>query len=506
MNRNLSKGVLFVSFVFAIILFQSFEVLAVELNNNVCCEKTVTGAFCQNVPSTECATDARQVPTSCDSTSYCKLGTCYDSSEGTCLDNTPQLVCNSNGGIWSEETPVQCSLGCCILGDQAAFTSLVRCKKLSGFLGLQTNYDKGITNEIACIESVQKQDRGACVFEFEFEKTCRFTTRGECDAQISSTNGTSAKGVFYKNKLCSAEELGTNCGPSDKTTCLPGKDGVYFVDTCNNPANIYDTSKLKDKEYWTNVKPIDFSCGVGSANIESTSCGNCNYLGGSYCRDSNIAGKRASYGSNICADLNCVDENDKERKHGESWCLAKEGKIDNAVGERYFKKICQNGEVTTEACEDYRAEECVQDSIDTALGPFSQAACRVNRWQECIAQTDQQDCENSDRRDCRWQAGITFPDKETTGGVCLPRISPGLKFWNSEESQVVCGIGNRVCVVKYEKGIFSGEPECVENCDCLTPGWEAKYGAMCSALGDCGTKTNYVDKVGFKTELNVVLS
>jgi len=82
--------------------------------NTVCCEQTLQGAFCQNVPVDECAADAQQVPTSCESTSFCKEGTCFDSSEGTCLDNTPQLVCNENGGVWNENSPPQCELGCCI--------------------------------------------------------------------------------------------------------------------------------------------------------------------------------------------------------------------------------------------------------------------------------------------------------------------------------------------------------------------------------------------------------
>ena len=81
----------------------------------VCCEETNSGAFCQNVPVTECKPTSRQVPTSCESTSYCRAGTCYDSKEGTCLDNTPQLVCNDNGGVWSQESPPQCSLGFFVL-------------------------------------------------------------------------------------------------------------------------------------------------------------------------------------------------------------------------------------------------------------------------------------------------------------------------------------------------------------------------------------------------------
>ena len=98
------------------------------LEATVCCERTTAGALCQNVPTASCDASSRQVPTSCESTSYCSLGTCYDSNEGTCLDNTPQVVCQSNGGVWNAERPAQCNLGCCVLGDQAAFVSLVRCK------------------------------------------------------------------------------------------------------------------------------------------------------------------------------------------------------------------------------------------------------------------------------------------------------------------------------------------------------------------------------------------
>ena len=95
--------------------------------NTVCCSKTKTGALCQNVPVDECAAGAQQVPTACESTSFCQAGTCYDSTEGTCLDNTPQLVCNNEGGVWSLEEPPQCSLGCCVLGDQTKFTSAQQC-------------------------------------------------------------------------------------------------------------------------------------------------------------------------------------------------------------------------------------------------------------------------------------------------------------------------------------------------------------------------------------------
>ncbi|MEK6859090.1 MAG: hypothetical protein AABX53_04235 [Nanoarchaeota archaeon] len=485
----------------------AFASAATNFSATVCCEKTQTGAFCQNVPSEVCASDARQTPTACESTSYCKPGTCYDSNEGTCLDNTPQIVCNANGGIWSSERPAQCELGCCMLGDQAAFVSLVRCKKLSGFLGLKTNYDPSIGNELACIAQVQLQDRGACVYEFEFQKTCTFTTRAECEGSSKSSNGSIQNGVFYKDKLCSAEELGTICGPSRKTMCIPGKDEVYWLDTCGNPANIYDASKWNDKDYWTNVKDKDASCGPLSGNADSKSCGNCNYLLGSFCRSASFTQTRASYGDFICADLNCVDESGKARKHGESWCLSDERRKlpgENSVGSRFFKRICVNGDVITEPCEDFRAEECVEDSIETTYGPFAQAACRVNRWQDCLAQTDRRDCENTDRRDCFWKEGVTLGNT-TIDATCLPKNSPGLNFWSGEDSRVVCGVGNKVCVVKFEKDLFGNE-KCKDNCECLEPGWESKYGEVCAALGDCGAKVNYEGKRGFKEGIQVKIN
>ena len=498
-------GLMGIFIILSVNLFSNLTIVS-ALNATVCCEKTTNGAFCQNVPSEACAEGARQVPTSCDSTSYCKPGTCYDSNEGTCLDNTPQLVCNNNGGIWNEESPAQCQLGCCVLGDQAAFVSLVRCKKLSAGLGLNTIYDKTINNELACVASVQQQDKGACVYESEFQKTCKFTTRAECGGVTSDTNVSGiVKGAFYKDKLCSAEELGTVCGPSTKTSCLPGKDEVYFLDTCGNTANIYDASKTKDKEYWTNVKTKSASCNANGANALSSSCGNCNYLLGSYCRSNNAAGKKASYGDYICANLNCVDESGKARKHGESWCLNDDKpNSGNSVGSRFFRRICMNGEAVTEPCDDLRAQECVEDKIETSVGDFSQAACRVNRWQDCLAQGDEQDCENSDRRDCLWKAGVELGNR-TAGGLCLPKTAPGLAFWNNEESLIVCGAGNKQCIVKFEKGLFGGE-SCTSNCECLESGWEAKYGGVCAALGDCGAKVNYEGKKGYKEGIKVLIN
>jgi hypothetical protein len=470
----------------------------------VCCAETISGAFCQNVPEGECLDGSQQVPTSCESTSFCRGGTCFDSSEGTCLDNTPQLVCNDNGGVWSLESPPQCELGCCVLGDQAAFVTLTRCKALSAQLGLKTNYDSGISNEFICVATTQLQDRGACVYTSEFETTCQFTTRAECDSGVADeeTGETSVVGEFFADKLCSAEELATNCGPSTRTTCVDGRDEVYFVDTCGNPANIYDSSKVSDKEYWTNVRSKSESCGAGSANSNSAGCGNCDYFEGSYCRDQSSASGNPTYGDFICADLNCRStSNGQSYKHGESWCdFDSQSSVGaNPVGSRFFKHICINGEEVVEACADFRNEECIEDDING----FSQAACRVNRWQDCVHQSNQEDCENTDRRDCLWKPEVFFGNG-TNGGACLPANPPGLNFWDSGDTQAICSQGNAVCIVEFEQGIFSDE-ECVKNCDCLEESWEQERGEVCKSLGDCGPNINYLGREGNKEGFKIVI-
>jgi hypothetical protein len=509
MNKLNSIGILFaVSLVF---MLGSLHFTSAA-DATVCCEKTTNGLYCQNVPAGECSSSSRQVPTSCSSTSFCNPGVCFDSSEGTCAENTPQVVCNANNGVWSAVSPPQCSLGCCILGDQAAFVTLTRCKALSSQLGLKTNYDKTITDETACVLSVKGQEDGACVYQTDYQTTCKRTTRANCG---SIANDTNVGGTFYAGKLCSDEKLGTNCGLTTKTSCSPGKDGVYFVDSCGNIANIYDSSKINDKQYWSDIIDSSQACNAGKSNANSASCGNCNYLAGSYCRDSANAGAKASYGDYICADLNCAKtSNGKSYKHGESWCVntdsGKTGQGSNSVGSRAYLHICENGQEVVEPCADFRQEMCIQSSLNTTSGTFSQAACRVNRWQDCTAQDNQQDCQNSDKRDCLWKAGVSIISNDSTGttvsGACVPMDSPGLEFWSGDDAKSVCAQGNAQCVVTFEKGLLGGGMKCTKNCDCLTPQWQAQHSAICTALGDCGPKVNWVGSAGYKVGYNFTIT
>lgn len=584
----------------------------------MCCEKTKSGLFCQDVPEEECAADSRKPPTACESTSFCKPGFCFDSQEGTCLDNVPQKVCNDNGGTWTAEKPPQCDLGCCILGDQAAFVTLTRCKKLSANFGLQTNYNPNIQDETECILTAGAKEKGACVFEQDFELTCKLTTREECKPEnifLSSSTiaeqsrnglGTDNNGSgffegltsrfrnndnnepltsppepvkqveFHPRKLCSAEELGTNCGPTEKTICAPGKEEVYFVDTCGNPANIYDASKIRDKEYWANIKDKNEVCNPNLGNENSQSCGNCNYLLGTYCREAESV--KPTYGTNICLSLNCVEQDGKKRFHGESWCgydvegydfspirpyegeltdsIANNlrsqissrlvGVIDSALGNlgsdgtigteflgssnapagsRFFRYSCNNGEIIIEPCDDFRQHECIENTIETDLGKFTEAACRVNKWQDCVAQKNIKDCLNADARDCKWLEGIQYIlftsvfngssldknsllearerakdiDKTTIPtGACVPKNPPGLRFWEGEEATGFCAQANAVCPVTLKKktgGDWEPANEISELC--LNQRTYLERAQLCVSLGDCGPKINIVGDKGY---------
>ena len=469
--------------IFLGILFLSLVGNFVSAETSYCCEKTTSGAWCQNAPEGNCDASFRKAPTSCEATAYCKLGTCIDSSEGTCMDNTPQKICEDETGVWYDEDAddlPQCQLGCCLIGDQAAFVTQTRCKRLSAIYGLETNYRTDITNEVQCIISATSKARGACVFEKEFERTCLFISKAKCNEMAGDTS-------FHEDYLCSAETLGTNCGPSKKTTCVEGRDEVFFIDTCGNLANIYDSGKIDDKEYWSKVKNNFESCGYDSSNADSSTCGNCDYYLGSTCKTFKKGQNKVkpTYGDNICRDLSCEYAGDNY-EHGETWCARQEGVEDNLPGSRYFRMVCYDNEVSVESCADFRQEVCIQDEVNE----FKTAACRVNKWQDCTSQGSQKDCENTDKRDCSWFSG-SGEEK------CVPKFAPGFDFWQSEgDAESLCSLASNNCVVKYEKGIFD-EFECVENCECLEDSWGDEQNNLCVALGDCGAITNYKGHEGY---------
>jgi len=528
---------------------------------SMCCERSVAGVWCISEPADKCDSNFRMAPASCEATSYCRLGTCYDSSEGICYENTPQRVCDDNGGTWDVrplgEVP-QCQLGCCIIADQAAYVPLVRCKKLATYFGVNVDYRDDIEGEMACIVLANSQDTGACVYEKDYERVCDYTTRGDCGAaesveSITAEDMISSERRFYKDYLCSAEELNTVCARQASTGCYQGK--VYWYDSCGNRENVYSSDRERS---WNNGKHLAPEEVCSPNDGTDPNCGNCEYMLGSRCEAKYgiLQGQQA-----FCQRTDCTDRWGLARLNGESWCVndgRADGKGLDKVGSRFYREVCIDGEIRVEPCEDYRNQVCYESSVATSKGEYAVAACRVNRWQACIGITDKNQCENGDKRDCMWLsspiglivggsttsssdpgiAGYSSPgsttsstsaytnptststlgtgyvtapitgnsifgsnkvaENETTNtnrpyGVCVPQFSPGLQFWAEGSSEEVCGMVSARCVVKYEKKAF-GDWKCKDNCGCLTEEWAEDLNRICVAQGDCGAYVNYIGK------------
>ncbi|MCW8965443.1 MAG: hypothetical protein OQK82_01960, partial [Candidatus Pacearchaeota archaeon] len=375
-----------------------------------CCERTDYGAWCQNDEQSSCDTSYQISPTECSSTSYCKPGTCINKIDGECMENTPQRNCDSSLGNWVDanvEDIPQCNLGCCFIGEQAAFVTQAKCKSFASLYAIDTSFQSNIQDEFSCIASAFPDVEGACVYEEEFSTTCKRTTRKECEVVNDAT--------FHEGFLCTSEDLATDCAVTSETTCVEGRDEIFFLDSCGNIANIYDSSKITEidnqavtpsgeENYWTYI--IEADCGEGNAN--SPSCGNCDYFEGSTCKeyDRNKHSNEPDYGDYICENLGCSYDNDidgveEAYLHGETWCADINGATVIEVGDgevqttsldssktslpgsRYYRLVCYNGEVTAEPCEDYRAEICIQEEtpyIDENNNDrtFKSAVCRVN--------------------------------------------------------------------------------------------------------------------------------
>jgi len=412
----------------------------------------------------------------------CELGCCYDEDEGTCSSGSPREECNSVGGVWSKNPscnlPV-CEGGCCILGNQGRFVTEQRCNKLSSFYGIDPDFRSEIGTELECILFTQKEDEGACIFEFEDGKKCIFTTREDCFTRSGKRDN------FYKDFLCSHPDLNTSCERQDYKGCVEGKEGVYWFDSCDNPENIYDTNKEKS---WNQgrVLSISESCGVNSrnGNINSKTCGNCDYREGSICGQ-----KNEEY---ICKDLNCYNtKNGKDYKNGESWCIY-EGTIGDGkdvAGSRHMKHSCFNGEEIVEPCADFRNEICVQNE-----DVFSEAVCRINRWRECLeinlepdAQLKKEECEKNS--DCKY--GSIDVDASFKFNTCTSKYPPGFDVKKRpDDAKLVCGQASQRCKVIKTRGLFSSK---WTNEDCTKEEFTIKMNDFCTSVGDCG---GYVNVVG----------
>jgi len=518
---------------------------ATATDQKACCEKTNSNQYCQYTTVDQCNPQSNIAYTSCEQTSYCKLGCCFNSDEGRCYKNTPRALCNyEKSSTWREDAScdlAQCSKGCCVLSNECSFVTQTQCKKTATQYGVNMTFKQEIQTEKECVDQCRSEEKGCCVHS---DNTCNFGTRASC----TETSDNNTKVGFHKEMLCSNDALPCECAKQTYTGCLPDKDEVYWFDSCGNPENIYDSDKIKSYNSGY-ILPKEQSCNLKGSN--DPNCGNCDYSTNTLCGNApkNV---KISSGDFSCNDLSCKDiyKNDfspnsgSTKTNGESWCVydGPVGFAQDLVGSRQYRHICINGQELTEPCKDFREEICVQGVLGQVpydlqqtfyiKGDFIEAACRINRYQDCNDCTTQNCCERISNRDCFWlTAGII----NVGNGTCVPHVPPGLKFWGDLNIQPIssssrttgsvvdvtgyatttntdtksytpdadavtqCEKANQECEVKYERpgiGLFSGgrKWKCIQNCQCLEDPWVTAAHTLCKAQGDCGAKFNIVGK------------
>ncbi len=488
-------------------VFDGFSSVDLEDIVPQCCPKLKenigegSGSSCQEIPQVicedYCAVDC--IPSGCDKTSVCELGCCYDDEQGLCYQNVPKQDCEGGWVKGSNCNIEQCRLGCCVLGRQTQFITERKCEILSNFYTSSFDFRPGVDTEIDCLLLANQQDLGACVIETqddfgEIQRTCKFTTKLECIDLGGVEN-------FYKDSLCTNPELDTNCEITQDTTCVDGKDEVYFVDSCGNPANIYDSLKINSGDYWSYVVSKQDSCGSDDGNINSKSCGNCNYLLGSICKSGD-----AKYGDFICQDLNCDNApanggGKQDRKNGESWCVYESyiGDGRDVVGSRHYRYYCIDGKVKSDPCADYRKGICFEEEVEG----FSIASCRLNRAMECISYNTEADGDEDTTEDdekisekCHENPDCEIRSFDFGHGyrfnICTPRYPIGFDMENNQKAaEAICDGADFKCTKVMVKD-WKGKWKCKAGCYCTKETFTQAMNDWCVSLGDCGGYVNYI--------------
>lgn len=532
-------------------IFQSLQSEGVSI-----CPRTKDNKICQDYPSSQCGEICGEPCVEITSfqlgddynpsliPSECRLGVCVDEEVGTCQPLSTFGKCETDGGKWysPENTPTQCNVGCCLIADQAFFETSQQCTVRAEGYGLEiggdtANFDPNILDEPTCLASAQAytEQQGACVYEEDFETTCKFTTENDCTDSI--------QGQFNAGKLCSHPDLETNCEKTIYTSCDLELDAVYWYDSCDNRENIFDSS-LEDNG-WNDgeVLPRAESCEVGSGSSPTTNqntCGNCNRFKGNTCKEV-AEGGGLNNGNFICRDLSCGNVEGDERENGESWCgyqssigtdaivdipflglansffggESKLGPLTNIIGgkrstdtpgSRHFRKTCIDGEVVIEPCQNYRNEICIESTTDEKGRDFSTASCTINRWQECLNYNQRGGGGNaklqaakiaksmlSCEKDPDCFVKLVKVDDDFAFPMCAPKYPPGFDKDNPEAAETICSAATQTCNVIKVKTL-GGED--VYNGECETPKFFEQMNDLCISLGDCGLSVNYMGDFG----------
>lgn len=477
---------------FAFAYFLSFDmdfVSAVEQAG--CCSLTSGGEKCATATEATC-NGTFAAGSVCSETSFCEKGCCYDGSAGIFDKNVLEGDCEVSWVRDANCNLEEATLGCCFLGDQSEYETEGQCRVDTlalGFSSLGLNWSSDV-GEINCLLLAASNEDGACVFE-----------GGGCE-RLSEVECLEGDGEYYSDSLCTAGILNASCEMTAQTTCVDGKDGVYFVDSCGNVANVYDSSKVNDEDYWTHVVDVENSCGFNDegGNADSGSCGNCDRFAGGICGSASEDDFGVDYGDYYCESTSCTYDGEVY-ENGESWCVY-DGAIgdgDDVVGSRHWKYVCSQGVVQIEPCADYRNQICVQSSSeDRSGGEFYNAACVANNWRACLAANEEEDVGEAcgDAVNCRIDE--VRIGEQFSFDVCLPEYPAGFSLSGDRYSAAaskLCGLASQTCTV-VRKAKRWGGCEIVTNAGCLTGTFTQEMNDFCRGIGDCGGSVNIVGDWG----------
>ncbi|MBT6690146.1 hypothetical protein HOB04_02115 [archaeon] len=504
-----------------------------------CCFLSIDGQVCGTADPENCVEDSPFAEGAlCEETAFCEKGCCYDDGAGIYDKNVLEFACSAD---WIDDPNCNlpgAALGCCVLGEQTIFETKGQCEvDYSRGLGDTDIVDwRSDVDAGECLYLAAVQDMGACVLG---EGGCEFLNEADCF---------SYDGDFNHNYLCTSDSLNTSCEMTRQTSCVDGKDGVYFMDSCGNRANIYDSEKVEDVDYWDMVAEAEDVCGsedIEGGNADNPSCGNCDRFAGGICASASEDSFEVDIGEFYCRDTSCMFDG-IEYENGESWCVydGAIGEGDDVVGSRHWKYVCAQGLVQIEPCADYRNQICVQSKefeVNGTVVEFENAACVANNWRSCIDLNGKKESEQSAASNKACVSGLSqncgnytlypgdFEKMEciddaiaACGGpdalsvmdecattlncrvenivignkfsfdVCLPDYPGGFSL-NDERYQTsaeaLCGMASQKCTV-IQKPKKWGGCEYVANEGCLGETFGQEMNDFCRGLGDCGGSVN----------------
>jgi len=448
-----------------------------------CCFTTSDNQICTYVDDSLCPPNSFAEGVACTDIGFCRPGCCYNEVEGVYDDMSTQSSCSKS---WSNEPCDNIpgsEEGCCTFGESS---NLVTKKKCETKYGTEALWDDTIGMQ-ECMMSGLAEDWGACILN---DGGCEFTIGANCNPEA---------GAFYPSDLCSNPSLDSGCGPSDDTECFEGK--VYFLDSCGERANIYDSTRRNDLSYWDRIIEPENSCSPGTNGAaNSANCGNCERQFGGICSSASEEGFDVDIGNYYCRDTSCIF-NGTRYENGESWCVydGVVGDGNDSVGSLHWFRSCSDGIIQLDVCGERRDKICIQSNVVENGKTFRNASCVKNDWLSCLKTTDKALCEENPFCSLKEVSVDVF--KFT---ACVPNYPAGFNFdrENSEQRNLnaeLCDYGSVTCTVTYEKELESGlsgtfgdtEWNCVQNCGCRDIDFAEKMNDICKSLGDCGGYVNY---------------